>query len=330
MLKQALRFDVFRIVQDRERHLTPATSEGAVVSAVTIVLMALLILYETVSFFRADIRTSMTVDSNSFHKEPVNFNITFTKIPCSHMVVEIFDPQTGARIPELSNSIEVEYSRVLQESPSVVVGQYHPNMGMLNLNPTAPLEGCRMAGHFLIDKVPGNFYLAGQRNMDIRRMPPSDHIIHELWIGQTRMDLKHDHIPESLANGLGGVRHMNEDPAHTLYQYFLQIVPTYFENTNGKVQKIGYQYTATFSKAQGPESLPPGVYFRHVHTPLAVEYRWEYQSWSHFLVNICAVVGGVYTVMGFVATWLESVTKTVAPVVSRRMRASAAGKKDSN
>ncbi|CUI14626.1 ER-golgi intermediate compartment protein, putative [Bodo saltans] len=194
MLKQALRFDVFRIVQDRERHLTPATSEGAVVSAVTLVLMALLILYETVCFFQADIRSSMTVDSNSFHKEPVNFNITFTKIPCPHMVVEIFDPQTGARIPELSNSIEVEYSRVLQESPSVVIGQYHPNMGMLNLNPNAPLEGCRMAG-------------------------------------------------------------------------------------------------------------------------------------SHFLVNVCAVVGGVYTVMGFVATWLESVTKRVAPAV-KRMRGAA--KKDSN
>jgi hypothetical protein len=84
--------------------------------------------------------------------------------------------------------------------------------------------------------------------------------------------------------------------------------------------KIGYQYTATFSKAHAPDTLPPGVFFRHQHTALAVEYRYEYQTWSHYFVHVCAVIGGVYTVMGFVALLVEAGGKQLGPVLRRRGR----------
>lgn len=319
MLRLAKRFDVFRILQDRERHLTPPTTEGAIVSIITLALMLILILFETSAFFQPDIRTSMFVDSNEHKKETVHFNVSFPQLPCHHMVVEVFDPQTGMTIPELSQTIRYSLSRILSDSPSIVVGEYPLNSGVIPFGDHASRrEGCRVAGTLHIDKVPGNFYIAGQRNMG-PNMPPSDHLIHEFWIGDERLDYVHDHIPESLANALGGVGHQKEDPAHTLYQYFLQVVPTYFER-NGKTTKIGYQYTATFSKAMGPEHIPPGVYFRHQHAPLAVEYRYEYQTWSHFLVHVCAVIGGVYVVMGFVAGFLEIGSKKIAPVIQRKMK----------
>lgn len=320
-LRHVLRCDVFRVVQDTERHLTPATTEGAIVSGIALVLMVVLCLSETIAFLKPDIRTSMFVDHNERKKERVNFNVTFTKIMCHHMVVEIFDPQTGMPVPELTQTIQARYERILGESPSIVVGEYAPFSGVIPAAPasSAQLEGCRVSGTFNIDKVPGNFYIAGQRYMMPNQMPVSDHIINAFWIGDERLDFKHDHIPESLANALGGVKHMHEDPPHTLYQYFLQIVPTYVVQSNGKKVKAGYQYTATFSKAHAPDTLPPGVYFRHQHTPLAVEYRFEYQTWSHFIVHLCAVVGGVFTVMGFTVGLLEAGSRTVVPAIRRRM-----------
>jgi hypothetical protein len=312
-----LRCDVFRVVQDTERHLTPATTEGAIVSGIALLLMVVLCVSETIAFLKPDIRTSMFVDHNERKKERVNFDVTFTKIKCHHMVVEIFDPQTGMPVPELTQTIHSRFQRVLAESPTVVVGDYDPSTGIIS---SSGEEGCRVSGTFHIDKVPGNFYLAGQRYMSPDRMPVSDHIINAFWIGDDRLDFKHDHIPESLANALGGVKHLHEDPPHTLYQYFLQIVPTYVvQGSGGKKTKAGYQYTATFSKAHAPDTLPPGVYFRHQHTPLAVEYRFDYQTWSHFLVHLCAVVGGVFTVMGFTVGLLEAGTKTVVPAIRKRL-----------
>ena len=294
MLRALLHIDVFRVVQDRERHLTPKTQEGGVASSIAIVILCLLIGNETVKFFSADIRTNMFVDKNQMQRETVHFNISFTQLACHHITVEIFDPMTGQPVPELSSTIRANRDRLKENRVSEVLGPYNPLALTGEEN-----EGCRVSGVFSIDKVPGNFLIAA-RNDALHAQPISDHIIHEFWIGEQRLDWRHDHIAEKLVNALGGVQHIGEDPPHTLYQYYLQIVPTYLFNERvGQTTKLGYQYTATFSKAQAPAHLPPGVYFRHQHTPLAVEYVYRYITWSHFLVHLCAIVGGVYTVVGF-------------------------------
>ena len=301
IVKNLLRFDVFRVVQDRDRHLTPATQSGALLSVVTISLVALLTLSETFSFFSVDIRSSMFVDKNEMKLETVHFNMTFTNIHCHHLVMEAFDPQTHQPLVDQMKTVHLLKERTLKESPSVIVGEYIPAIGK-----SSDDEGCRVSGSIQIDKVPGNFYIAARHDVNPNVMNiVSDHIIHEFWLGDERLDFKHDHIPETMANALGGLQHRKEDPPHTLYQYFLQVVPTYFrDERTDETTKIGYQYTATFSKAHA-DNVPPGVYFRHQHTPFAIEYRFRYQSWSHFLVHVSAIVGGVYTVVGFAIPGIE-------------------------
>ncbi len=301
-MKHLLRFDFFRVVQDRERHLTPATRSGAVLSTITLAAVVILVLSETISFFTVDIRSSMFVDKNEMKLETVHFNMTFTEIHCHHLVMEAFDPQTHQALLDQMQTVQLRKERTLKESPSVVLGDYVPALG------TNTEEGCRVSGSIKIDKVPGNFYIAARNdvNQDVMNVV-SDHIIHEFWLGDERLDFKHDHIPEAMANALGGLQHRKEDPPHTLYQYFLQVVPTYFrDERTDETTKIGYQYTATFSKAHA-DNVPPGVYFRHQHTPFAIEYRYRYQTWSHFLVHVSAVVGGVYTVVGFGLPALDAV-----------------------
>jgi hypothetical protein len=269
--------------------------------------MILLVLTETVAFFTVDIRTSMFVDRNEMKLETVHFNLTFTEIHCHHLVMEAFDPQTHQALVDQMLTVQLKKERTLKEAPSVILGDYNPALGR-NSD-----EGCRVSGSMKIDKVPGNFYIAARHDMNQQVVDVvSDHIIHEFWLGDERLDFKHDHIPESLANALGGLQHKKEDPPHTLYQYFLHVVPTYFRDEGiDETTKIGYQYTATFSKAHA-DNVPPGVYFRHQHTPFAIEYRYRYKSWSHFLVHVSAIIGGVYTVAGFVLPCVDAVRSAVA------------------
>ena len=311
MLRSVLRCDVFRVVQDRERHLTPATTEGAFFSVAAVVLIALLSLIELVSFFSPNIRSSMFVDHHMVKSEKVHFNISFPQLPCSVIVVSVFDPNTGLVVPELAQTIVFARERILTSSWHTVLGLYEGGSGGMEK------EGCRVSGVFAIDKVPGFVYIAADGSIPAHQMPPSDHYIHSLWIGDQPLDKKHDHISPELSNALQGVSHLNEDPPHTMYQYYLQIVPTYMADTYGRTTKVGYQYTATFSKARGPDHIQPGVYIRYSHASVGVEYRLEYQSWSHFFVHVSAIIGGIYTVVGIAASLYDQGKSSIASFFKR-------------
>lgn len=312
MIRSILRCDVFRVVQDRERHLTPSTSEGAFFSIAALVLIVALSLIELMSFFSPNIRSSMFVDHHMVKTEKVHFNISFPQLPCGVIDVSVFDPNTGLTVPELAKTIVYARERILSDSWHTVLGLYEGGRAV-----GVEKEGCRVSGVFAIDKVPGFVYIAADGSIPPHAMPPSDHYIHSLWIGDQPLDQKHDHISPELSNALKGVSHLKEDPPHTMYQYYLQIVPTYMADTYGRTTKVGYQYTATFSKAPGPDHLQPGVYIRYSHASIGVEYRLEYQTWSHFFVHVSAIIGGIYTVMGIAASLYDQGKCTVGKLLNR-------------
>lgn len=291
-------FDLFRVVQDKERHLTPQTSHGAIISSIAAATMVLLTIHELVYFFSPEVHSSLFVVQSELKTEPAHFNVSFPAIHCHHLVVEIFDPQTGQPLPDLMGSIKETRMRLLKDT-TVPIGPFLGSRG--------DEEGCQISGSLLVTKVPGNFFIAARRDPP-PQAPRADHIIHELWFGEERLDKKHDNVDEDLVNALAGVTHRG-DASHTIYQYFLQIVPTYFrDERTDDITKVGYQYTASFSQAVA-DGLAPGLYFRHQHAPLAVEFRYRYQTWSHFLVHLSAIVGGVFTVIGFSVPAVEFAQK---------------------
>lgn len=283
MLRQLLKFDIFRVVQDRDQHLTPATSRGGYLSAVCIALITIGVLNESYLFFRSDWRSTMAVSKHALQMERVHFNITFDNFPCSAMDFEAIEATTGRVYEEQQRTAVVHKWRLVN---GVTIGKHvdvERGGGVTNENG----EGCRVDGTFEIDKVPGHFTITAKHLNP--PWGPTDFTIHELWFGSHR--LAHSAIAEGLANALGGFRAEREPPS-TLYQFFLNIVPTSFEDG-----RLGFQYTATHSHVQA--QLPPGLYVHHVHSPLSVMYHKSRVTWSHFLTNLCAVAGGVFTVVGF-------------------------------
>ena len=290
--------DMFRVVQDRDRHLTPATTHGSILSTAATAIISVLVIMEMVGFFSGDIRSSMFVPNDvSFNQplEAVHMKISFTEMPCTTMGIVVVDEHGQPQMHLMQRSTV----RLFRLSP----GNHKHTLGPYTGGRVGQNEGCRVEGSIMIDKVPGHF-LVGSLKQQQFPPPPSHHIIHEFWIGDKRLDYVHDRLREDVVSPLNNVVHISEPPG-TIYKYYLQIVPTYFRKEgNAKPSKVGYQMTATASNVVIPQ-LPSALYFTHKHAALAIEYRFRYDTWSHFIVSLCAIVGGVYTVMGFIVRGVD-------------------------
>lgn len=116
------------------------------------------------------------------------------------------------------------------------------------------------------------------------------------------------------------------DPS--LFQYFVKVVPTIYENLSGEIIATN-QYSVTEhtrvlppidhnqiggrarlhvcvrarafrvsrdATCAGHEHTLPGVFFLYDLSPIMIRYTERRKSFTHFLTGVCAIVGGVFTV----------------------------------
>ena len=88
-----------------------------------------------------------------------------------------------------------------------------------------------------------------------------------------------------------------------------KIVPTRYKFLNGTVIETN-QYSVTehlrHVNPGGGRGLP-GVFFFYEISPLHVEITESYRKgWIAFFTSVCAIVGGVVTIMGMIDQFLHS------------------------
>jgi hypothetical protein len=164
-------------------------------------------------------------------------------------------------------------------------------------------EGCRLYGTFFVNKVPGNFHISshaygptiqrlyseGLMNFDVT------HKINHISFGDDS-DLKQ--IKTKFGVGvLNPLDNLNKDD-HEMkktYEYYLKVVPTTYEDIDKKTYHV-HQFTSNGNEVV--TQMVPAVYFRFDLSPITVRY-WQYkQNIFHFLIQICAIIGGIFTVTG--------------------------------
>ncbi|EYB95308.1 hypothetical protein Y032_0161g3361, partial [Ancylostoma ceylanicum] len=112
-------------------------------------------------------------------------------------------------------------------------------VGFIDKTEKIPLKdnGCRFKSKFEINKVPGNFHLSTHSAKSQPDNPDMRHIIHSIRFG--------DEIPNPNVKGsfnpLKERNMLSSEPLLT-HEYILKIVPSVYEDINGKVWN-SYQYT---------------------------------------------------------------------------------------
>ncbi|XP_006650004.1 endoplasmic reticulum-Golgi intermediate compartment protein 3-like [Oryza brachyantha] len=171
-------------------------------------------------------------------------------------------------------------------------------------------EGCNIHGFVNVNKVAGNFHFAPGKSLD-----QSFNFLQDLLnFQQENYNISHKINKLSfgvefpgVVNPLDGVEWIQE---HTngltgMYQYFVKVVPTIYTDIRGrKINSNQFSVTEHFREAIGYPRPPPGVYFFYEFSPIKVDFTEENTSLLHFLTNICAIVGGIFTVAGIIDSFV--------------------------
>merc|ERR1719240_1588727 len=88
----------------------------------------------------------------------------------------------------------------------------------------------------------------------------------------------------------------------SIFEYYTKVVPTTYVPLDREPLHV-FQFTANSNKIVNQQM--PSLYLRYDFSPVTVRYMERRESTSHFLVQICAVIGGVFTVAGLLDSVLH-------------------------
>jgi len=179
-------------------------------------------------------------------------------------------------------------------------------------------EGCQVYGYLLVNKVAGNFHFAPgksfqQHHMHVHDLQPFKNLKFNLSHTINRLSFGKD-FP-GIVNPLDGVTKLSDQPDHAvaMYQYFVKVVPTIYETSNGNVLNTNqYSVTEHFKPLKGENAHGlPGVFVMYELSPIMVKFSESSKSFAHFLTSLCAIVGGVFTVAGIIDSVLYQGMRTL-------------------
>jgi len=98
-------------------------------------------------------------------------------------------------------------------------------------------------------------------------------------------------------DGVEVIKNENLKSVGVMTQYYISVVPTTYQDLGGKELYV-HQFTVNSNSLETYNV--PAVYFRYDLSPVTVKFSLKKESFFHFLVQICAIIGGIFTVAGII------------------------------
>ncbi|GMH05719.1 hypothetical protein Nepgr_007559 [Nepenthes gracilis] len=182
--------------------------------------------------------------------------------------------------------------------------------------------GCRIEGFVRVKKVPGNLIItarSGSHSFDASRMNMS-HFISHLTFGKKITPRQMSDVKRILPylgashdklNGRAYITQHEALDANVTIEHYLQIVKT--EVVSGKHTLVEeYEYTAHSSLAHSLDI--PAAKFHFELSPMQVLVTENSKSFWHFITNVCAIIGGVFTVAGIMDSVLHNTMRIMKKI----------------
>lgn len=308
------RFKSLDIYRDIPKDLTQQTTTGALVSVICGIAIIYLFISEFSSYLTIQTESQMYVDAprdtaDSHAMIQINLNITLHQVPCAILSVDAQDIM-GTHIVDVGG--ELRKSRLSSMGLPMVDSAGYP-LPPEGGDPVQQRgEGCNVHGYLIVKKVPGNFHISCHAHPDLievfyaQSMMNVSHTIHHLSFGDTvRVNAAAGTNP---LNGVSRIVVPNEEnrqgESPVSFEYYIKVVPTTFEFIDGTIEH-SYQFDANSNEVIGHYRLP-ALYFRYDTSPITMKFRQFRTAFSHFVVQVCAIIGGVFTVMGMINTFVHS------------------------
>mmetsp|Transcript_71590 Transcript_71590/g.165562 ORF Transcript_71590/g.165562 Transcript_71590/m.165562 type:complete len:348 (+) Transcript_71590:40-1083(+) len=331
-MKAIKTFDLYRKVP---RDLTEPTLSGAAVSCCTVYLALYLFLSEFFVFVQRRWESEMMiVESKTEEKLQINLDITLPAMPCELLSFDAQDVMGSHEVDAHGNLFK---ERLTSKGDVIareeIKGSHYGASSTLTRHFTFSYdnqdvdrirkmihsgEGCRVAGFVRVNKVPGNVhlstyshsYLFGSLYQETRNINISHRINHISFGTDDDISYVIRHFKGTgIVSPLDGVSQIVMDQKNpngygdsAIFEYYTKVVPTTYIPLDKPPLHV-YQFTANSNKIANQQM--PSLYLRYDFSPVTVKYQETREKLSHFLVQVCAVIGGIFTVAGVLDSLLH-------------------------
>ncbi|KAK8580320.1 hypothetical protein V6N12_070598 [Hibiscus sabdariffa] len=315
------------------------TLSGGVITIVSTIVMSLLFFSELRLYVHPVIETKLVVDTSRGETLRINFDVTFPAVACSVLSLDAIDISgeqhldvkhdiVKKRLDAHGNVIEVRPDGIgtpkiekplqrhggrLEHNETYCGSCYgaeesddhccnscedvhdayrskgwafsNPNMidqckreGFLQKIKDEEGEGCNIYGSLEVNKVAGNFHFVPGKSFDESTI----HLNDSQAFQKDSFNVKRSPI------------------------VFICVVPTVYSDVSGHtIQSNQFSVTEHYKGAEkgadiGFIDTTTGVFFIYDLSPIKVTFTEQHASFLHFLTNVCAIVGGVFTVAGII------------------------------
>ena len=185
-------------------------------------------------------------------------------------------------------------NNVHDEDESEAVAEQQSEVG------AGPGEGCVMRGVVLVNRVPGNFHLSAHsksHSFQPHKLNMSHHV-GSMSFGRALTAPMLRMLPEEVERGYDGLANTDHLAIghNTSLEHYLKVVHTSYEVSRARTIDT-FQYTVNNNHYEDGDGLPSAVFFYDI-SPMQVVVREERKTFAGFLTQLCAIIGGVFTVTG--------------------------------
>jgi len=275
LLSRVKTLDVYRKVP---KDLTEASIPGGLVTLACGLVLMILFFSEFFAFISVQTRTELFVDvDRGGDSLRINLNISLPFLNCDIISLDAQDSM-GKHLVDVSK-----------------------NLRKTKINN----EGCNLKGFLDVSKVSGNFHISSHGKAYTTQLN-LEHYINELSFGDanTILTKKNEGIVGAFHPLDGSHKESNAEKTMS-FEYYIQVVPTSLEKIDGK-KFHSYQFTVnsaswTADSRHGMGPVIPSIYFRYEFSPITVHFKQEREGFLRFVVQLSAIVGGVFTFAGLFA-----------------------------
>ncbi|KAI9264778.1 endoplasmic reticulum vesicle transporter-domain-containing protein [Sporodiniella umbellata] len=302
--------DVFPKVEDDNQQ---RSESGGLLTLVVAFCLALLTFNELSEYLTVHTKYHFMIDSTVEGRMQLNLDATVA-MPCPNLLVHVVDA-TGQRM-ELTRGLRLipaEFSAgsatkyKAQEKPEYLHEIIRAASGKsYSAEIARDMGACRIYGSHEVNRVASNLHITSDGHGYASKV----HTSHDVLNFTHRIDeLSFGQFYPKLVNPLDNSIEI-ADSHFEIFQYSLSVVPTtYYDRYHQALHTNQYAVTDTHKVFQEGQAVP-GIFFKYEIEPISVQISEEsQQSFLHFIVRLCGIIGGsvatvgtVYKVLGFAFT----------------------------
>jgi len=299
-----MKFASLDLFTKTKEDIDTSSAWGGLYTLLAILLGIILFLTEFSEYMDKEWSKEMKIENILAHEVQVNIDISFQNTPC-HLIVLDKEDDSGnhkGEVPITKLRTWQNQSVIRDAIPTDADAAFNSLVEAINTG-----ERCRFYGNFSIPASPGNFHVSFHSKLvmymklsqEQRNKVNMAFTINHLSFGTTQdqNNIRSRYFPNRV--DFSPYRKLTFVPeGKTRIDYFLKLVPNRFIIEDQMVDLQAFQYSLNSKETPTENEAPPALYFTYEVNPITIAYTLQHHPFSHFLVQICAIVGGIFSVMG--------------------------------